>query len=94
MTLEPQDDVRGSWFERRLAEPSFVIPEIADFRRQRVGAVEREGASEVVSVEPSPPDPVSKQYQPAVGVRTDPQVARHEAYETAFLGVPDADLTP
>ena len=26
----------------------------------------------------------------AVGVRTDPQVARHEAYETAFLGVPDA----
>ena len=26
----------------------------------------------------------------AVGVRTDPQVARHEAYEAAFLGVPDA----
>ena len=26
----------------------------------------------------------------AVGIRTDPQVARHEAYETAFLDVPDA----
>ena len=30
----------------------------------------------------------------AVGVRTDPQVARHKAYETALLGVPDAGLTP
>ena len=60
-TLEPQDEVRGSWFERRLAEPSFVIPEIADFRRQRVRAVEREGASKVALVEPSPPDPVSEQ---------------------------------
>ena len=29
----------------------------------------------------------------AVGVRTPPQVARHEAYETAFLDVPDAGLT-
>ena len=29
----------------------------------------------------------------AVGVRTDPQVARHEAYETAFLDAPDAGLT-
>ena len=28
------DDTRA-WFERRLREPSFVIPEIADFRRQR-----------------------------------------------------------
>ena len=26
----------------------------------------------------------------AVGVRTDPQVARHEMYETVFLDVPDA----
>ena len=59
-TLEPQDELRGSWFERRLQKPSFVIPELADFRRQRVGAVEREGASEVVSVEPLPPDPVSE----------------------------------
>ena len=55
-TLEPQDNVRGSWFERRLREPSFVITEIADCRRQRVRAAEREGASEVVSVEPSLPD--------------------------------------
>ena len=30
--------------ERRLREPSFVIPEIADFRRQRGAAREREGA--------------------------------------------------
>ena len=29
--------------QRRLREPSFVIPEIADFRRQRVRAVDREG---------------------------------------------------
>jgi hypothetical protein len=29
----------------------------------------------------------------AVGVRTPPQVARHEGYETAFLEVPDAELT-
>ena len=36
----PQDGVRGPWFERRLAEPSFVIPEIADFRRQRVAAAD------------------------------------------------------
>ena len=28
----------GAWFERRLREPSFVIPEIADFRRQRTDA--------------------------------------------------------
>ena len=34
----------GAWFERRLREPSFVIPEIADFRRQRGTAREREGA--------------------------------------------------
>ena len=32
--------------ERRLREPSFVIPEIADFRRQRGTAREREGAFE------------------------------------------------
>ena len=31
------DDTRA-WFERRLAEPSFVIPEIADCRRQRADA--------------------------------------------------------
>ena len=51
----------GAWFERRLTEPFFVIPEersssvdrgspirslpeIADFRRQRGTAREREGA--------------------------------------------------
>ena len=28
-----------------------------------------------------------------VGVRTDPQVARHEGYETAFLDMPEASLT-
>ena len=37
-------DDTGAWFERRLAEPSFVIPEISDFRRQRGTAREREGA--------------------------------------------------
>ena len=37
-------DDTGAWFERRLREPSFVIPEIADFRRQRGAAREREGA--------------------------------------------------
>ena len=31
------DDTRA-WFERRLHEPSFVIPEISDFRRQRADA--------------------------------------------------------
>ena len=31
-------DDTGAWFERRLAEPSFIIPEIADFRRQRADA--------------------------------------------------------
>ena len=52
----------GAWFERRLREPSFVIPEIADFRRQRADAStaggraqrgaarEREGAFEHVLV--------------------------------------------
>ena len=39
-----RSDDTGAWFERRLAEPSFVIPEIADFRRQRGTAREREGA--------------------------------------------------
>ena len=37
-------DDMGAWFERRLREPSFVIPEIAEFRRQRGAAREREGA--------------------------------------------------
>ena len=49
-------DDTGAWFERRLREPSFVIPEISDFRRQRAdvstalgraqrgAAREREGA--------------------------------------------------
>ena len=37
-------DDTGAWFERRLREPSFVIPEISDFRRQRGPAREREGA--------------------------------------------------
>ena len=37
-------DDTGAWFERRLREPSFVIPEIGDFRRQRGTAREREGA--------------------------------------------------
>ena len=37
-------DDTGAWFDRLLAEPSFVIPEIADFRRQRGTAREREGA--------------------------------------------------
>ena len=37
-------DDTGAWFERRLREPSFVIPEIADFRRQRGRDREREGA--------------------------------------------------
>ena len=37
-------DDTGAWFERRLREPSFVILEIADFRRQRCTAREREGA--------------------------------------------------
>ena len=37
-------DDTGAWFERRLCEPSFVIPEIADFRRQQGTAREREGA--------------------------------------------------
>ena len=68
-TLEPQDDVQGSWFERRLADPSFVISEIADFRRQRVGAAEREGASEVGSVEPLSPDPLYEQYRHDGGVQ-------------------------
>jgi hypothetical protein len=35
---------------------------IFDFRRQQVRAVEREGASEVVSVDPSPLHPLSEQY--------------------------------
>ena len=39
-----RSDDTGAWFERRLREPSFVIPEIADFRRQRGAAREREGA--------------------------------------------------
>jgi hypothetical protein len=43
------DDTRA-WFERRLREPSFVIPEIADFRRQRGAARERAGAFEHVLV--------------------------------------------
>ena len=33
-----RSDDTGAWFERRLREPSFVIPEIADFRRQRADA--------------------------------------------------------
>ena len=37
-------DDTGAWFERRLREPSFIIPEIGDFRRQRGTAREREGA--------------------------------------------------
>jgi hypothetical protein len=37
------DDV-GVWFKKRLREPSFIIPEIADFRRQRGVTREREGA--------------------------------------------------
>ena len=37
-------DDTGAWFERRLAKPSFVTPEINDFRRQRGTAREREGA--------------------------------------------------
>ena len=41
-------DDTGAWFERRLAEPSFVIPEIADFRRQRVAAAESPGAIETL----------------------------------------------
>ena len=39
-----ESDDTGAWFERRLREPSFVIPEISDFRRQRGTAREREGA--------------------------------------------------
>ena len=39
-----RSDDTGAWFERRLREPSFVIPEISDFRRQRGAAREREGA--------------------------------------------------
>jgi len=30
-----RSDDTEAWFERRLAEPFFVIPAIADFRRQR-----------------------------------------------------------
>ena len=41
-----RSDDTGAWFERRLREPSFVIPDIADFRRQRGTAREREGAFE------------------------------------------------
>ena len=37
-------DDTGTWFERRLREPFFVIPEIADCQRQRGTAREREGA--------------------------------------------------
>ena len=33
-----RSDDTSAWFERRLREPSFVIPEIADFRRQRADA--------------------------------------------------------
>ena len=46
-------DDTGAWFERRLREPSFVIPEIVDFRRQRGPAREREGAfgNDVVTTE-------------------------------------------
>ena len=39
-----RSDDTGAWFERRLREPSFVIPKIADFRRQRGTVREREGA--------------------------------------------------
>ena len=39
-----RSDDTGTWFERWLREPSFVIPEISDFRRQRGVAREREGA--------------------------------------------------
>ena len=33
-----RSDDTGAWFERRLRESSFVIPKIADFRRQRADA--------------------------------------------------------
>ena len=45
-----ESDDTGAWFERRLREPSFVIPEITDYRRQRGTAREREGAFEHVLV--------------------------------------------
>ena len=73
----------GAWFERRLREPSFVIPEIADFRRQRADAStalgraqrgaarEREGAfgNAVITAEVRYSS-VTKYYHPAGGVRT------------------------
>ena len=37
---KPQDGIRGPWFDRRLREPSFVIPETVDCRRQRVAAAD------------------------------------------------------
>ena len=48
-----RSDDTGAWFERRLREPLFVIPEITDFRRQRGTAREREGAfgNAVITVE-------------------------------------------
>ena len=48
-----ESDDTEAWFERRLREPSFVIPEITDFRRQRGTAREREGAfgSAVITAE-------------------------------------------
>ena len=41
-----RSDDTGAWFERRLREASFVIPEVADFRRQRGRASEAREASQ------------------------------------------------
>jgi hypothetical protein len=50
----------------RSAAPTTLEPQDDVRGSQRVRAVEREGASEVVSVELSPPDPVSEHYRKSV----------------------------
>jgi len=46
-----RSDDTGAWFERRLHEPSFVIPEIADFRRQRADASAAVGRADLEAVD-------------------------------------------
>ena len=59
---DARSDDTGAWFERRLAEPSFVIPEISDFRRQRadvstaIGRAQRGTAREREGAFEFPPD--------------------------------------
>ena len=94
------DDTRA-WFERRLREPPFVIPEISDFRRQRGTARERERAfgnavltaqvrqflsTNTIPVASTNPTPTSSEPSRTRGFGADSQAGRSMADRGARAG--------